>query len=145
MAPSILNLFLSGDISQELAPLTSRVGPALQCRRDQPTPLSRQWIVCSCPGVCVCVCVCVIRLDFSPRFNTVAGRSAQSSSRAAQVTHLPSGSALVALWIRRRSPKPKIASSSLAEGRRRRVFAHHHNCAKRTEEASQPAVQSTRT
>ena len=37
MLPSILNLFLSGDEVQELAPASSRVGLVLQYRQDRPT------------------------------------------------------------------------------------------------------------
>ena len=37
MPPSILNLFLTGDDVEELAPALSRVGLVLQYRQDRPT------------------------------------------------------------------------------------------------------------
>ena len=37
MPPSILNLFLTGDRVEELAPALSRVGLVLQYRQDRPT------------------------------------------------------------------------------------------------------------
>ena len=43
MPPSILNLFLTGDDVEELAPALSRVGLVLQYRQDRPTSPLNFW------------------------------------------------------------------------------------------------------